>query len=146
MVSYRKSFVESCDVCGKEVKVDQLGNGRCGNCGWHNNKREFTEEANYPNMVSLKETKELYRQGKKLLPSFEGFLDILTHGFEMALWYGGKKYGAMKDGDAYDFYWWDHEEGFQEYETIEEFGEKANIGGDILKDIWNRIKRIEYDC
>ena len=64
----------------------------------------------------------------------------------MALWYNGNKYGAMKDYDVYDFYLWDNEEGFQEYGSIEEFGEKANIGGVLLKDLWKEIKKIEYDC
>ena len=52
----------------------------------------------------------------------------------------------MKYHKVYDFYLWDSEENFQEYQTIEEFGEKANIGGTLLKDLWDKIKRIEYDC
>ena len=49
------------------------------------------------------------------------------------------------NGDVYDFYLWDNEEGFQEYGSIEEFSEKANIGGTLLKDLWGEIKKIEYD-
>lgn len=139
-------MIIKCDVCGSEVKIDRLGNGKCKNCGWHNEDSKFTVCANYPNMVSLEEAKELYRQGKKLLPTFAGFLDIVSRGFEMALWYRGKKYGAMKYQNKYDFYLWGSEENFQEYTTIEELREKANIDGELLKDIWNRIKRIEYDC
>ena len=135
-----------CDVCGNEVIIDRFGNGKCKNCGWHNEDSKFTVCANYPNMVSLEEAKELYRQGKKLLPTFAGFLDIVSRGFEMVLWYRGKKYGAMKYRGKYDFYLWDSEENFQEYTTIEELGEKANIDGELLKDIWDKIKRIEYDC
>ncbi len=80
------------------------------------------------------------------MPTFAGFLDIVSRGFEMALWYRGKKYGAMKYQNKYDFYLWDSEENFQEYTTIEELREKANIDGELLKDIWDKIKRIEYYC
>ncbi len=139
-------MVKVCDICGNEIEIDKLGSGRCKRCGWHNVDPEFAEEANYPNMVSLNEAKKLFSQGKKLLPTLEGFLDILSRGFEMALWYRGKKYGAMKNRDVYNFYLWNSEENFQEYPTIEEFGEKANITGVLLKNIWDKIKRIEYDC
>lgn len=146
MAPYKKTMTKSCDVCGKPIQIDKFGNGKCKNCGWVNDRPEFTKEANYPNFLPLEDARKAYSEGRKLLPTFEIFLDILSRGFEMALWYNGNKYGAMKDYDVYDFYLWDNEEGFQEYGSIEEFGEKANIGGVLLKDLWEEIKKIEYDC
>ena len=146
MAPYKKTMTKACDVCGKSIKIDRFGNGKCKNCGWVNDRPEFTKKANYPNFLSLEDARKAYRDGKMLLPTFEIFLDILSRGFEMALWYNGKKYGAMKDYDVYDFYLWDNEEGFQEYNSIKEFAEKANIGGVLLKDLWGEIKKIEYDC
>ncbi len=145
--SYKKIYSKPCDVCGNEIKIDQYGNGECKVCGWFNVESKFSEKANYPNMLSLANARESYRQGKKLLPTFEDFLDIVSRGFEMALWYKRRKYGAMLFSEkSFDFYLWNSEENFQEYQTIEEFGEKANIDGKLLKDIWQNIKRIEYDC
>ena len=97
------TLTKPCDVCGKPIKIDQFGNGKCKNCGWVNDKPEFTKKANYPNFLSLKDARKAYHEGEKLLPTFEIFLDILSRGFEMVLWYNGNKYGAMKDYDVYDF-------------------------------------------
>ncbi len=143
---YKKIAIKPCDVCGKEIKIDQFGNGYCKVCGWYNDDPQWTEKPNYPNMLSLSDAREAYRQGKKLLPTFDIFLDILSRGFEMKLWYKGKKYGAMKYHEVYDFYLWNSEENFQEYNSIEDFGKMANIDGVLLKDIWREIKQIEYDC
>ena len=137
---------KNCDVCGADIKIDEYGNGYCKKCGWHNARSEDYEYANYPNFLSLVDAQKAYMQGKKLLPTFDGFLDILSRGFEMAIWHKKKKYGAMLNGNKYDFYLWGSEDNFQEYETIEDFSDKANIDGELLKDIWQDITKIEYDC
>ena len=145
----RKGDIESdiqCEVCESKIKESKDGDDKCGKCGWCPVDSELTEEVNYPNLVSLKEAKELFQQGKNIFPTFHGFLDILSRGFEMALWYCGKKYGVMKHEEKFKFYLCDGKENSQEYTTMKEFGEKANIDGDLLKDIWDKIERIEYDC
>lgn len=139
-------MIKKCDVCGADIKIDVYGNGYCKNCGWHNVREEYSEKANYPNFLSLEDARKTYSQGRKLLPTFDGFLDILSRGFEMALWYKNKKYGAMRNGAMYDFYLWNSEEIFQEYSTVNEFADNANIDGKLLKEIWNEILRIKYDC
>lgn len=139
-------MIKKCDVCGADIKIDEYGNGHCKKCGWHNVREEEAEKANYPNFLPIVDARKAYMQGKKLLPTYDFFLDILSRGFEMALWYKNKKYGAMRDGDMFDFYLWNSWENFQEYTTIEEFSENANINGKLLKEIWQDISRIEYDC
>lgn len=143
---YKKIYTKPCDLCGNEIKIDQYGNGKCKVCGWNNDEPECYLKPNYPNMLSLADAKEAFKQGKKLLPTYEIFLDLISRGFEMAIFYKRKKYGAMRRKGVYDFYLWNSEENFQEYSSTDEFFSNANINGKLLKDIWNDIKHIEYDC
>ncbi len=139
-------MIKYCDVCGSKVEIDDYNNGRCKNCGWNNVAPDVSEVANYPNMLSLSDAKIAYKNGKRLLPSFGGFLEILSRGFEMVIWYKTKKYGAMLNNKMFDFYLWNSNKNFQEYNTIDEFAEKANINGVPLRDLWKDIVKIEYDC
>ncbi|MFL8713009.1 CPCC family cysteine-rich protein [Clostridioides sp. GD02377] len=52
----------NCPVCGKDVDMFDI----CDNCNWQNSG---PKEANYkgPNKMSLKEAKEAYERGKKVI-------------------------------------------------------------------------------
>ena len=53
-----------CSVCGKEVEHFDI----CDHCGWQNNGPKETEtDMKGPNKMTLKEAKEAYRKGEKVI-------------------------------------------------------------------------------
>ncbi len=52
-----------CPVCGSEVDMFDI----CDNCNWQNSGPKEKEESKGPNSMTLKEAKEAYQKGKKVL-------------------------------------------------------------------------------
>ena len=51
--------IKQCDVCGKDIKIDNYENGKCKNCGWIDSENSFNHpsEVKYPNITSLNNEK-----------------------------------------------------------------------------------------
>lgn len=141
---------QKCTVCGKDVMVDQFGQGPCDNCGWDQclDSRDFPNKVEYPNTISYNKAKALYSQGLALIPDINDFLQGLDMYSEMEFYYEGKRYGVVYDENyAINFYEYENPyEDYQIYKTKEEFLEKANIKGKLLKDIWQNVYNADYMC
>lgn len=75
--------------------------------------------------------------------TYEEFIHLIKYGYEMQFYYGKRKFGSTQFS-GYEFYEWDKEEGYQSYETIEEFEQNINIDGKLVKNLWNKIKKVDF--
>ena len=76
-------------------------------------------------------------------PSFDEFIELIGFGLEMQFYYKKRKFGTSHF-DGFEFYEWDIEDGYQNYDTLEDFAKKINIHGMLVKDIWNSVSRINF--
>lgn len=144
---YDKINKKICDVCGTEVYVDSIGNGdECPNCGWINcvYYEEFPDRVMCPNLISLNKAKKLYADGKPFLPDLDDFIGGLDFYGEMEFTYQGINYGVTRvQNDAIDL--WIFNGGTVElFKDAEEFRDKAQINGKLLKDIWQEIENANW--
>ena len=143
---HEMKVIKNCDVCKLIIIVDGFGIGTCSRCGWHNvdHNVEHPDEWCWTNIVSLNRARKLWKEGKKFKANFEEFL----HGVEvfghMEFYYKKRHYGVLREVNSIDFYEWDIVEGFQSYQTIEEFAEKAHIGGKFLREIWDEVENAGF--
>lgn len=145
--SNNKNILNKCHICGRNVYVDQFGQGNCEHCGWYQGQEdgEWPDQVIYPNMVSYNKAKRLYADGKSFIPSLEDFVEGLFFYSEMEFHYHGRRYGVVfGKGYTINFYEFNKEEGYQTYENKKEFMEKANIKGNLLKDLWNEVENANY--
>ncbi len=131
----------SCEVCGKLTFADDYGNTDvCHNCGWKSNSdSEFYEECygiSYPLLVPLSRAREQYKAGQKFKATFEDFINGLKFYSEMLFWHNGKVYEVFRRNGGIVL---SSKEFSQEYDNVNEFREKANIDGRLLKDIWDEV-------
>ena len=144
---YDKINKKICDVCGTEVYVDSIGNGdECPNCSWVNCAyyEEFPDRVMNPNLISLNKAKKLYADGKPFLPDLDDFIGGLDFYGEMKFTYQGINYGVTRvQNDAVDL--WIFNGGTVElFKDSEEFRDKAQINGKLLKDIWQEIENANW--
>ena len=143
---YEKNEVKNCSVCGNIVIVDKFGHGECSKCGWHQRKDETEFEKkyhiSYPNLVPLSRAREQYRKGEKFKATFEDFINGLYFYSEMKFKYNNNDYDVFFKPDytivfcSRDFQ--------QEYKTRDDFVNKANIQGKLLKDIWSEVYDADF--
>ena len=139
---YIKNIPGTCTVCGKIAFFDQFGNGTCSHCGWEMSKNEETMSINqgcsYPMLVPVWRAREQYKQGKPFKATFEDFVNGLYFYSEMTFRHKGTIYSVYFAHNTNEkIIRFASEELLQEYASREEFMEKANIGGKLLKDIWD---------
>ncbi len=138
---------KQCDVCGKDVKIDEWGNGTCKNCGWIDSETslKYKSEVKYPNITSFNNAKKLVAQNKKLKPTFDEFIIIVKENLEPSFKYKNKRYGSTQFG-GFEFYEYNTVIGYQTYNTIEEFEKNVNINSVHLKDLWDKVSHFEISC
>lgn len=137
---------KKCDVCGKDIKVDEFGNGKCKNCGWNNDENAliYPDAINPPNFMSLNEAIYNYKKNIKYKPTFDRIVELLERGLDVMFKYKGNKYQLSR---LNDYTIWEYDtKNYISYPTIEQFKEKAEIGGVPLKDLWEKVNFIKYDC
>lgn len=130
-----------CEVCGGLVFSDDYGNTDiCHNCGWKSNgDSEFYEECygiSYPLLIPLSRAREQYKAGQKFKATFKDFINGLKFYAEMLFWHDGKVYETFRKKGGVVL---SSKESEQKYISIDEFYDKANINGRLLKDIWNEV-------
>ncbi|MGN1222807.1 MAG: CPCC family cysteine-rich protein [Christensenellales bacterium] len=91
---HRRKFKTKCPVCETNTFKDKYGHGECENCGWLIDKMSTKQRSRviYPNLISLNKAKILYKQGKKLEPNLDDFLDGLFMYSEMIFSYNNVEY------------------------------------------------------
>lgn len=132
-----------CQVCGQTISN---ASHLCGNCGWVQQiDLDRPDEIDWSyNFISYNKAKVLYGQGKPLKPNFDEFLECMYVYGELEFYLDGIHYGVLTNSkNKVTFYEWNEmEKGYQEYGTITEFAEKANINGVLLKTIWDKATGI----
>ena len=137
---------KKCDVCGKDIKVDEFRNGKCKNCGWNNDENAliYPDAINPPNFMSLNEAIYNYKKNIKYKPTFDRIVELLERGLDVMFKYKGNKYQLSRHND---YTIWEYDtKNYISYPTIEQFKEKAEISGVPLKDLWEKVNFIKYDC
>lgn len=139
--------IKQCDVCGKNIKVDKWGNGKCKNCGWIQCEASLKNpnEVKYPNITSFNNAKELSVKKQKLKPTYEEFIIIVKENLEPSFKYKNKKYGNT-NFNGFEFFEFNSEKCYQKYSSIEEFDKNVNINGKHLKDLWDSVNHFELNC
>ncbi|MDE5563190.1 MAG: hypothetical protein K2J01_06575 [Clostridiales bacterium] len=130
-----------CEICGALTFADDYGNTcKCQKCGWKSNGgSEFYEECygiSYPMLVPLSRAKEQYKAGQKFKAMFEDFINGLKFYAEMLFWHNGKVYEVFRKNNGAVLASKEFEQSFI---SIDEFHDQANIGGRLLKDIWDEV-------
>lgn len=75
--------------------------------------------------------------------TYDEFIYLIKNGYEMQFYYGKRKFGSTQFG-GYEFYEWNKEEGYQCYQTIDEFAQKINIDGNLVRELWSKIKKNDF--
>ena len=133
---------KKCNICKKPVMADQFGQGECGNCKWNQGKDDghLADQIVYPNPVSFARAKQLFKEGKPMKPNFDEFIEGLRKFLHYEFAYKQKIYHSFcGHGNGFELFEGDSKAG-QSYPTIEEFKERANINGRLLKDLWDEVE------
>jgi hypothetical protein len=81
---------------------------------------------------------------KFLEPDFEDFIEMFDCFGEVEFKHKGIRYGlTASNGVVVEFFVIDGAE-LQEYKSIEDFIAKANINGNLIKDIWHEVENIDW--
>ena len=141
-----KFYQKNCDVCNNVIKIDAWGNGTCKKCGWNNDKysSSYPNAINPPNFISLNQAKRYFKLGKSFLPTYPQFLNLVKRGFDFTFKFEGKKY-QLSVHDDYTL-WEIDTKNFVSYKTFAEFKSNFSIDGVAIKDNWDKIKSLQYDC
>lgn len=134
-----KEDTRKCNVCEREIPESA---NYSEHCGWVQHTKPSDPDKQYwdRNFVTLHKARQLYAAGKPIQPDFDDFLKCMHVYNELELYCRGKHYGLLHlPNDTWDFYEWNVDIGCQTYESIEEFAQKANIEGELLKDIWDEV-------
>ena len=95
----------------------------------------------YPMLVSLSRAREQYKQGLPFKADFDEFIRGLLFYSEMLFDYRGTTYEVFMKGDEKsDIIVFCCAEFQQEFFSEKDFREKANINGNLLKDIWDEVQ------
>lgn len=136
-----------CAVCDHSVMIDEIGNGdKCPNCGWDHAKihEEFPDRVMCPNLISLNKARKLYKEGKPFTPDFDDFIDGFNFYGEMEFTYQGITYGLMRTKNVGIEFWGMNTDKYEIYKDIEEFEQKAQINGKLVKDIWDEVENANW--
>ncbi len=138
---YVKDQMVKCSICGAVALQDQYGNGECENCGWKFSKDEEKFEKglgiSYPMLVTPTTAREQYKKGLPFKATFKEFVNGLYFYSEMLFTYNNITYEVFFKKDYTIVFC--SEDMQQEYKTRQDFENKANINGHLLKDIWNDV-------
>lgn len=139
-------IVKKCDICGNNVITDEWGNGKCKICKWEQSRDcvEYPDNINPPNFVSMNRAKEYYKQGKKLLPSYNEFINLVDRGFDFTFNFKGKKYSLTVHDD---FTIWEIDtNNLHVYKTIDDLKNNFEIDGVKISENWGKVNKLKYDC
>ena len=130
-----------CEVCGELTFIDDYGNSsKCPHCGWkqsrNNENMDIDQGISYPMLVPLSRAREQYSAGQKFKATFDDFINGLRFYSEMLFWHNNKVHEVYYKKDFVVFC---NKNMIQEYANEDEFHDKANINGRLLKDIWDEV-------
>lgn len=143
MKNTMKRELAPCEVCGYPVVRYEYGVCmKCDSCGWEsggeNDKFEKEYHISYPMMVPLSRAREQYKQGIPFKATFEDFINGLSFYSEVAFTFGKINYGVCFRQDHSVLFYGD--DAVKAYPTKDDFYAHAEIGGRLLKDIWDEVE------
>ena len=144
---HKKVGTQPCDVCSSLVEIDRFYQGVCSKCEWNQSElsADNPSKVAFPNVMSLNNAKRLFNEGKLIKPTLEDFASMFNFYGEVQFWHRGKRFGLVaSNGKTLEFYQWNIEESYQTFNSTQEFIEKANIGGQLLRDVWHEVENAEY--
>lgn len=138
---YVKDQIVKCSICGHSAIQDQYGNGECGNCGWKfsDGEEEFEKMLgiSYPMLVSPTTARKEYEKSLPFKATFDEFVKGLFFYSEMLFIHDNITYEVfLKSENGIVFC---SENMQQEYETKQDFINKANINGVLLSELWDDV-------
>lgn len=145
-----KKEIVLCEICGYPVLHNEFGIYQdCPKCGWRrggdNEVLEKQWGISYPMLVSLSHAREQYRNGLSFKADFKEFVRGLDFYGEVLFDYRGSAYEVCKKGDREkDSIVFSGEKIRQEFSSIEQFQEEANIRGTLLKELWDEVQDPRY--
>lgn len=143
---YNQKFNKPCAVCGKDILVDQFGQGECPHCNWFNNfmGEENDDKVIFPNLVSFNKAKKLYNDGKPFKPSLSEFLEVLYFYSEMAFIYNDIEFCLFRTNNEYGIeFCWSANDSYL-FANNEDFIKNAKIGDEYVRDIWDQVEDPRY--
>ena len=144
---YDKIYEKKCDVCSKTLLASKTGNGECPHCNWYNNSLgEINEDkVIFPNLISLNKAKLLFKEGKKLIPSLEDFLEAFEFYGETGFEYKNLMFCLYRYGDnGIEMGWGPKDDEVAYFKNKEDFIKNAKIGDEYIRDIWDKVKNPSY--
>lgn len=145
-----KNELVPCEICGYPVVHYEYGLYQdCPKCGWRRDSDNIELKQqwgiSYPMLVSLSRAREQYKQGLPFKADFDEFIRGLLFYSEMLFDYRGTTYEVFMKGDEKsDIIVFCCAEFQQEFFSEKDFREKANINGNLLKDIWDEVQDPRY--
>ncbi|MEG1663478.1 MAG: CPCC family cysteine-rich protein [Clostridia bacterium] len=139
--------IKKCAICDNNIFVDEFDNGRCDVCGWEQSidSLDFPDEVRYPNRITYKEAMQIFKEQKRLIPTFKDFIEMFNFYSEVEFCYQNKNYGVIaSDGATIEFYEMNVPESLQLFASISQFETEASINGKLLKDIWEDVYKAAY--
>ena len=138
--------IKKCDVCGKDIKVDDWENGACKNCGWNNDEDaiKYPNAINPPNFTSLNEAKNNYKNNVTYKPTFDRVAQLVDRVLDIIIKYKKSLYQLSKHDDY--TLWKINTKDYQSFKSLQELKNNAKVDNSYLKDIWQEISDISYDC
>ena len=96
--------------------------------------------------MSFNNAKRLYSEGNPLKPTFDEFMQVLCQYGELEFTYNGDVYGVIrgesKTGGEIELFCDNKPDSLKLYHMYDDFRERANIDGLLLKDIWRVVEKI----
>lgn len=145
-----KEEIVLCEICGYPVLHNEYGFYQdCPQCGWRrgadNRALEQQWGVSYPMLVPLSHAKKQYQNGIPFKADFDEFIRGLLFYSEVLFDHQGTTYEVFLKGDERsNMIVFCCVEFQQEYDSEQDFREKANIGGNLLKDIWDEVQKPRY--
>ncbi len=132
-----------CYVCENVCMTDDYGNGICKICGWQQQRDalKIADRVQYPNLVSLNKARQLFKEGKKIEPSFDDFIEGLKMYSEMSFEYNNKQWIVFLQDDH--ILMTSENKDFT-FDSYNDFKNNAKIDEIFLKDIWEKVKNPDY--
>jgi len=141
-----KNIQKKCVICGKIYVIDKYDLYPCPHCGWYNDEIcEVNEDkVIYRNLISLNKARKLYKDGKKLKPDLNDFLDGFNFYGEMQFRYKNIDCELIRSNNKGGISFC-YEEGKPIiFESKVDFIQNAKIGDEYIRDIWDKVEDPSY--
>ena len=92
----------------------------------------------------MNKAKEILNNNEKFKPSFNDILKLVDRGLDISFIYKKKKYQLDKH-DTITF-WEVDTNNYEEFENIKETFDKLKIDDEFIKDVWDKVHHINYEC